>query len=120
LQIRFSINDETIDEEVLEEHTHEKNLEEYPDDENLDETFDEEEVFISTLSFDEHIQGFAPAAHQEENMISDNPFQDLDDNLFYDFGSEELLEEPLDATDPSKKGHMKHYALRIKPCVMKR
>ena len=41
-------------------------------------------------------------------MISDNPFEDLDDALFCDFGSEELLEEPLDATDHSKKGHMKH------------
>jgi hypothetical protein len=116
----FPINDETIDEEVLEEHTHENKLEEDPDEENLDETFDEEEVLISTLPFDEDIQAFVPPAHQEENMISDNPFEDLDDALFCDFGSEELLEEPLDATDLSKKGHMKHSALRIKPRVMKR
>jgi hypothetical protein len=53
-------------------------------------------------------------------MMSCNPFEDLDDTLFYDFGSEEVLEDPLDATNISKKRHMKHSALRIKPCVMKR
>jgi hypothetical protein len=84
----------------------------------LDETL--EEVPISTLPFDEDIQAFVPPAHQEENMISDNHFEDLDDALFCDFGSEELLEKPLDGTNLSKKGHMKHYALRIKPRVMKR
>jgi hypothetical protein len=116
----FPINDDKIDEEVLEEHTHESKLEEYPDEEVLDETYDEEEVLISTLPFDEDIQPFVPPAHQEENMISDNPFEDLHDALFCDFGSEELLEEPLDATDLSRKMHVKHSTLRIKPCVMKR
>jgi hypothetical protein len=61
-------------------------------------------VFISTLPFDEDIQAFVPPTHQEENMISDNPFEYLDDTLFLDFGSEEVLEEPLDATDLSEKG----------------
>jgi hypothetical protein len=116
----FSINDDKIDEEVLEEHTHESKLEEDHGEEVSDETYDEEEVFISTLPFDEDIQAFVPPAHQEENMISDNPFEDLDDALFWDFGSEELLEEPLDAIDLSRKEHVKHSALRIKPCVMKR
>jgi hypothetical protein len=37
-----------------------------------------------------------------------------------DFGSEVVLEEPLDATNLFEKGHTKHHALRIKPCVMKR
>jgi hypothetical protein len=58
--------------------------------------------------------------HQEENIISDNPFEDIDDTLFHDFGSEEVLEEPLDETNLSGKRHMKHSELRIKPCVMKR
>jgi hypothetical protein len=53
-------------------------------------------------------------------MISDNPFENLDDALFCDFGSEELLEEPLDATNLFEKEHMKHSALKIKPCVIKR
>jgi hypothetical protein len=77
----FPINDETIDEEVLEEHTQENKLEEDPDEENPNEIFDEEEVLISTIPFDEDIQAFVPPAHQEENMISDNPFEDLDDTL---------------------------------------
>jgi hypothetical protein len=90
------------------------------DDEDPDETFDEEEVLISSLPFDEDIQAFVPPAHQEENMMSCNPFEDLDDTLFCDFGSEEVLEEPLDATYLSEKRHTKHSALRIKPRVMKR
>jgi hypothetical protein len=53
-------------------------------------------------------------------MMIYNPFEDLDDTLFRDFGSEEVLQEPLDATDHSEKRHIKHSALRIKPRVMKR
>jgi hypothetical protein len=90
------------------------------DDEDPDEAFDEEEVVISTLPFDEDIWAFVPPAQQEENMMSCNPFEDLDDTLFHDFGNEEVLEEPLDATNLSEKGHIKHFALRIKPCVIKK
>jgi hypothetical protein len=57
------------------------------DDEDLDETFDEEKVIISALPFDEDIQAFVPPAHREENMMSCNPFEDLDDTLFRDFGN---------------------------------
>jgi hypothetical protein len=32
--------------------------------------------------------------------MSCDPFEDLDDTLFHDFGSEEVLEETLDMTDP--------------------
>jgi hypothetical protein len=39
-------------------------------------------------------------AHQEENMMSCDPFEDLDDTLFHDLGSEEVLEETLDMIDP--------------------
>jgi len=49
-----------------------------------------------------------------------NHFEDLDDTLFHNYRNEEVLEETLDATDLSEKGHMKHSALRIKPRVMKR
>jgi hypothetical protein len=80
----FLINDETIDEEVLEEKTHENKLEDDPDEENPDETF-VEEVFISTLPFDKDIQASVPPTHQEENMISYNHFEDLDETLFRDF-----------------------------------
>jgi hypothetical protein len=52
--------------------------------------------------------------------MSCDPFEDLDDTLFHDFGSEEVLEEPLDVTDPFEKRKTKHYVLRIKPLVMKR
>jgi hypothetical protein len=56
-------------------------------------------VLIYALPLDEDIQASVPPAHQEENMMSCDPFEDLDDTLFHDFGSEEVLEEPLDATD---------------------
>jgi hypothetical protein len=53
---------------------------------------------------DEDIQTSVLPAHQEENMMSCDPFEDLDDTLFHDFGSEEVLEEPLDVTDPLDGG----------------
>ena len=55
--------------------------------EDLNETFDENEVLVYVLPFDEDIHAFVPK-HQEDNMITDNPFEDLDDTLFHDFGSE--------------------------------
>jgi hypothetical protein len=61
-----------------------------------------------------------PPAHQEENMMSCNPFEDLDDTSFHDFGSEEVLEDPLDATDLFERRKTKNFVLRIKPIVMKR
>jgi hypothetical protein len=86
----------------------------------LDETFDEEEALISSLPFVEDIHAFVPPSHQEENMMSYNPFEDLDETLFRDFGSEEVLAKPLDAIDVSEKRHINHSKLRIKPRVMKR
>ena len=82
--------------------------------------FDEDEVFISSLPIDENIHAFTPPAHQEENMMSRDPFEELDDALFHDSGSEEVLEEPSDTTYPFKKGQTKHFAVRIKPHVMMR
>jgi hypothetical protein len=51
--------------------------------------------------FYEFIQASILPAHEEENMVSNTPFQDLNDALFYDSESEEVLEEPFDALDPS-------------------
>jgi hypothetical protein len=45
---------------------------------------------------DEDIQAVIPPTHQEENIMSYDPFKDLDDNLFHDPRSEGALEEPLD------------------------
>jgi hypothetical protein len=53
-------------------------------------------------------------------MMSCDPFEDLNDTLFHDFGSEEVLEEPLDATYLFERRKTKHYVLRIKPLAMKR
>jgi hypothetical protein len=58
-------------------------------------------VLVSTPPFDEVIQASIPPTHEEENVVSHFPFQDFDDALFYDSKSEEVLEEPLDALDPS-------------------
>jgi hypothetical protein len=77
-------------------------------------------VFISSLPLDEDIHASAPPTHQEENMMICDPFEDLDDALFHDFGSKEVLEEPLDATCPFEKRKTKHYVLRINPLAMKR
>jgi hypothetical protein len=103
----FPVDDETIDEEVLEGQICEESYQEHPKEvshvEDLDETFDEDEVLISSLPLDENIQASAPPAHQEENMMSHDPFEELDDALFHDCGSEEVLEDPLDTTDPFEK-----------------
>jgi hypothetical protein len=116
---REGFPDETIEEEMLEE-SYQEDPDEVSHVVDLDETFDEDEVLISSLPLDEDIQASAPPAHQEENMMSCDPFEDLDDTLFHDFGSEEVLEEPLDATDPFERRKTKHYVLRIKPLAMKR
>jgi hypothetical protein len=86
------------DEEVLEEQTYEESYQEDPDEfshvEDLDETFDEDEVLISALPFDEDIQAFVPPAHQEENMMSCDPFEDLDDTLFHDLEVKKYWRKP--------------------------
>jgi hypothetical protein len=82
----FSIDDETIDEEKIEE--------------DLDETYDEDEV--SSLPLDEDIQTYDTPAHQEENMISYNPFENFDDALFHDCGNEEKYQKHLDEVSLTK------------------
>ena len=75
----FPVDDETIDEEVLEGHIYEESYQEDSDEfshvDDLDKTFDEDEVLISSLPLDENIQSFAPPLHQEENMMSCDPFE---------------------------------------------
>jgi hypothetical protein len=80
----FPIDDETIYEEKLEED---------PDEEDLDEPYDEDKAFA--LPLDEYIQTSAPPAHQEENMMSYNPFENFDDALFHDCGNEENYQKDL-------------------------
>jgi hypothetical protein len=80
----FPIDDETIDEE---------NIEEDADEEDLDERYDEDEV--SNLPLNEDIQTSAPT-HQEENMMSYNPFENFDDALFHDCGNKKNYPKDLD------------------------
>jgi hypothetical protein len=81
----------------FEEHIYK---EEYPDEfshaQTPDKTFDQNKVFIPALPLNEDIQASIPPSHQEENMMSCEPFEDLDDTLFHDLGREEALEETLD------------------------
>ena len=56
---------------------------------------------LDPLPFDEVIQANDTPPQQEVNTVSYFPFQDFDDALFYDLESEEVLEEPLDALNPS-------------------
>jgi hypothetical protein len=55
-------------------------------------------VLVFEPPFDEVIQSSIPPAQEEENVVSHFPFQILNDALFHD---EEVLEEALDALDPS-------------------
>ena len=111
-------------EEVLEGHTYEESYQEDIDDvsraRNLDKKFDEDNMLILDLPLDEDIQAIVSLTDQEENIVSGDPFEDLDDILFHDLGSEEVLEEKMDMTDPLEEKQTHNYALRIKPLVMKK
>jgi hypothetical protein len=56
---------------------------------------------LDPLPSDKVIQAIDAPAQQEVNTVSYFPFQDFDDALFYDLEREEVLEEPLDALNPS-------------------
>jgi hypothetical protein len=88
--------------EMLEEHSYEEIFEENPDEayhiEYFEEAFKEDEV-LSLNDLDENIQAVIPPTHQEENTMSYDPFEDLDDSLFHDLGTEGALEEPSDRVD---------------------
>jgi hypothetical protein len=87
---------------MLEEHAYEESFQEDPDEayhvEDFEEAFNEDEV-LSLNDPDEDIQAVIPPTHQEENTMSYDPFEDLDDSLFHDPGSEGALEEPSDTVD---------------------
>jgi hypothetical protein len=55
----------------------------------------------ASIPFDEFIQIIEAPAQEEVSTVSYFPFQNFDDSLFYDLESEEVLEEPLDALNPS-------------------
>jgi hypothetical protein len=56
---------------------------------------------MHVVSFDEVTQVLGALAQEEINTVSYLPFQNFDDSLFCDLESEEVLEEPLDALNPS-------------------
>jgi hypothetical protein len=74
-------------------------------------SLDDEEVFEEKTNKE---------SHQEENTMSCDPFEDLDDTLFHILEGEEVSEETLDMKDPLEEKQAKNYALRIKPLMMKR
>jgi hypothetical protein len=88
--------------EILEEYSYEEIFQEYPDEachiEYYEEEFNEDEV-LSLNDPDEDIQVVIPPTHQEENIMSYDPFENLDDNLFHDTGSEGSLKDPSDTVD---------------------
>jgi hypothetical protein len=88
--------------EILEEHAYEKSFQEDLDEfyhvEYSKEEFIEDEV-LSLNNPDDDIQATIPSTHQEENIMSYGPFEELDENLFHDLGSEGTLEEPSDTVD---------------------
>ena len=83
---------------VEEEHFDETHLVEYLIHE---EAPHENEASIFAPLFDEVIQASIPPAHEEENVVSDTPFQLFEVASFHDSKSEEVLDKPLDALDPS-------------------
>jgi hypothetical protein len=56
---------------------------------------------MDVIPFDKLIQAFNALAQQEVNTVSYFAFQYFDDALFYNLESEEVLEDPLDALNPS-------------------
>jgi hypothetical protein len=75
----FWVKDETIDEEVLEGQICEESYQAHPEEvshvQYLDDMFDEDEVLIFAFPLDENIQASVIPAHQQENMMSCDPFE---------------------------------------------
>jgi hypothetical protein len=112
-------NGDLIEEREPEEVNHEEDYQEehelpgeYAEEEHFDETHlvedliheeapHEDEASVLAPSFDEAIQASIPLAHGKKNVVSYTHFQNFDDALFYDSKNEEVIEEPLDALDPS-------------------
>jgi hypothetical protein len=87
----LALEDGEVIEGKIYEESYQEDLNEFSHVEDLNKSVDEDEVLISSLPLDEDIQASTPRAHQEENMMSRDPFKDLDDALFHDFGNEEVL-----------------------------
>jgi hypothetical protein len=108
-----------IKEQDIEEVSHEEDHQiehefpcEYTEEELFDETHHveiliheedphEDEAPLFAPPFDEVIQASIPPAHEEENMVIYNPSQVFDVVSFHDSESEYVIEEPLDALNPS-------------------
>jgi hypothetical protein len=71
--------------------------------ENLihEEALHEDKAPILSPLFNEFIQASIHLPHEEENMVTYTPFQVFDVASFHVSKREEVLEEPLDALDPS-------------------
>jgi hypothetical protein len=72
----------------------EEKLEEDPNEEDLNETYDEDEVY--SLPLDEVIHTSSSPAHQEDNMMSYNHFENFDDALLHECGNKENCQKDLD------------------------
>jgi hypothetical protein len=86
------------DEDLAEENIHEESFQEDFNDEDPNEIqHPDEETLLSMPPLDEDdiIQNFSPPAHEEENMMSYNPFENFNDALFHDFGNEENCQKDL-------------------------
>jgi hypothetical protein len=51
-------------------------------------------VLISSLPFDEDINAFVRPTDQEKNMMSCDPFEDIDDTLLHDFEMKKYWRKP--------------------------
>jgi hypothetical protein len=104
---------------LAKEHIHEEIFQEYFNDEDLDEIqhldeetlvsmppLDEDDIIqpcsplthedeVFSLPLDEDIDTSTSPAHQEENMMSYNPFENFDYALFHDCGNEEKCQRDL-------------------------
>jgi hypothetical protein len=61
----------------------------------------EDETMMHAISFNKDTQVLKAPAQEETNTVSYLPFQNFDDSLLYDLGSEEEMDEPLNALNPS-------------------
>jgi hypothetical protein len=61
----------------------------------------EDKTMVSSPPLHEVIQASIPPTHGEKSMVIYTHFQDLDDALFCDSESEDVLEEPSDGLNPS-------------------
>jgi hypothetical protein len=61
----------------------------------------DDKTMMNVVSFDEDTQTLEAPTQEEINTVSYRPFQNFDDSSLYDLESEEVLDDPLDALNPS-------------------